>query len=208
MQLKENLTISLIGKYWVGKSTYAEDIANLLGLSILSIRKCLHEDPIIKQQFISGNVLIPDSEVFRVLNKQNLSWKLIDWFPRTIGQAKYLVESIENLLILILDTDDEIIEKRINNRLNCEKCLTSYSIWDDLSEWDKCSQENCWWRLIKRIEDVFLYEERKKSFLKDTKPAIEYINNLNKAQTIYLPNINIAQTKEYIKKHLKLLFNL
>ena len=202
------MTVSLIGRYWVGKSTYAEDIANLLGLSILSIRKCLHEDPIIKQKFISGNVLIPDSEVFRVLNKQNLSWKLIDWFPRTIGQAEYVVENTKNLLILVLDTDDETIENRINNRLNCETCLTPYSIWDGLLEWDKCTQKGCWWVLIKRIEDVFLYEERKKSFLKDTKPAIEYMNDIHKTQTIYLPNMSIAQTKEYIKDHLKFLFNL
>jgi len=202
---ESNLTLSLIGKYWVGKWTYSKGIADMLWLSILSIRQVLHQDHIIKNNYVANNVLIPDNEVFRVLSQYDLCWKLIDWFPRTKNQAQYLMENTRRLIVLVLDIDDKIIDERIINRISCPICNRSYNskLWYQ-KEWDNCVDINCNWILIRRLEDLEEnYAKRKQSFLIDTLPAIEYISNKNWSLLITLPDKNVIETEEYIIDYLK-----
>jgi len=74
-------------------------------------------------KLIAKGSLVPDSELFKLIesrineNENNL----LDGFPRTLPQAKWLINNYSSnfsIKIIYLDIPEEIMKQRIMNRLN------------------------------------------------------------------------------------------
>ncbi|MBO7066475.1 MAG: nucleoside monophosphate kinase [Alphaproteobacteria bacterium] len=74
-------------------------------------------------KIIARGELVPDSELFKLMESQitDDSDIILDGFPRTLDQAKWLVQKYANqfnIHVLYLDLSEEIMMFRINKRIN------------------------------------------------------------------------------------------
>ena len=131
---------------------------------------------------------------------------ILDGFPRTIKQAKMLDEiarEYDNVSIdkvIYIDIDKQIAIERIENRLICDNCGSSFN--KILINNDLCTK--CGGNLISRNDDnkeTFL--DRYETFLKETKPLINYykdklitIHNNSSLEEVYKNVDNILKGDE------------
>ena len=150
--------------------------------------------------------LVKDDIIKEVFTKEFEKTKnniILDGFPRTLSQAKMLddiyskCDNVESNRIIYIDIDKDIAIKRIENRLVCEECGSSYSklfVTDN-----KCIK--CGGNLISRSDDnkeTFL--DRYNTFLNETKPLLKYYGD--KVVTIY-NNTTLEETFKNVDEILK-----
>ncbi len=122
-------------------------------------------------KIIARGELVPDSELFKLMESQitDDSDIILDGFPRTLDQAKWLVQKYANLFnihVLYLDLSEEIMMFRINKRIN-----EGGGRADDA--------------------DTAAVRRRLDTFWKITVPAIEWLRT---AQGIKFSDIDASQT--------------
>ena len=63
-----------------------------------------------------------------LLEQQKVNY-ILDGYPRSYGQAKFLDSVIKPDLILLMDINKELAKKRIVGRRTCPQCNTIYNIY-------------------------------------------------------------------------------
>lgn len=114
---------------------------------------------------------------------------ILDGYPRTLDQAKFLDQATKELkkeidAAILIDVTEEEIVKRISNRRVCPNCGKVYNLITlKPKEDEKC--DVCGTKLIQRDDDKEdVVRERYKVYKKNTEPVIEYYRKNNKIITI------------------------
>jgi adenylate kinase len=127
---------------------------------------------------------------------------ILDGYPRTLDQAKFLDQATKELkkeidAAIWIDVTEEEIVKRISNRRVCPNCGKVYNLISlKPKEDEKC--DVCGTKLIQRDDDKEeVVRERYKVYKNNTEPVIEYYRKNNKIITI-----DGAQNVEDVTKEL------
>ena len=108
-----------------GKGTISKKLVKDFGLLHFSMGDLLREhvkletpSGIAAKEIILAGGLVPDKIVLDILvsSLKGKSSVLLDGFPRTIEQAKFVVENIHIDVVLALDIPHDVIIERISNR--------------------------------------------------------------------------------------------
>ena len=187
------MNLILLGPPGAGKGTQSQFIANKFNLYQLSTGDLLRNEIKKKTEIgikIEDIIAHGDFVVDEVVNKLleqiicNPSYRnriIFDGYPRNIKQAKnleFLLNSNNQSLnfILFLKVSREVIEKRILERLICEKCKKIFNKLTDKEEIDK---HVCGINYLKKRDDdnletiITRYEE----YMKKTKPVLDFYSS-------------------------------
>ena len=194
------MNIILFGPPGAGKGTQAKFISSKFHYKQVSTGDLLRDEmkrkPSLKKKIFkiinSGN-LVSDNIVSQLLeiiisNPAYFNKLIFDGYPRNIKQ----IEILENLLkkynqnryiVISLLVEKEVIEKRILGRIYCEKCKNIFNEYFDPPTQlnHNCSKKF----LIKRDDDnIDSILHRYETYMKVTKPVIEYYKKNNKFHEI------------------------
>lgn len=168
-----------LDKFWDGESFISDrEIADELGT----------EDPDIilgmkAKYFVDKGLFVPDfitNQLFKAFFKRKDHHnQVLDGYPRTVDQAKFLMELLEEKnskvdFILWVENEDEMIIKRTVNRRICPECGKVYHLVYAPPPDGKC--EICGVDVVQRSDDT---EDKIRSRLKEFKdkviPAMKYL---------------------------------
>lgn len=139
--------------------------------------------------FIDKGLLVPDDLTNEII-KERLSQAdcangfLLDGFPRTINQAKFLDQILHELNIKLdavinLDINHEILIDRITGRLVCPHCLAGYHIKTKPPKQAGIC-DICQTPLIQREDDnEETFVNRLNVYTKNTEALLDYYQNQN-----------------------------
>ncbi len=149
--------------------------------------------------------LVPNELVLELLKERLEQFDcqngyILDGFPRNLQQAKDYEEILSDIgkklgIVILIDLDREVAEKRISGRLSCPSCG---AVYNSSIEGSKPKKENicdnCDTTLVHRKDDdVATYGVRYQTYMNDTKPLIDYYNSKNA-----LYHVHGDRTKEEI----------
>jgi adenylate kinase len=202
------MKLVFLGPPGAGKGTQAKILSKKLNIPHISTGDIFREN--MKKQtelgkkaaeYTSKGLLVPD-EITNAMVGQRLKQKdcergfILDGYPRTIPQAKFLdsIQTIEKVINFGL-SDDEIV-KRISERRTCKYCDTVYHLTYKRPKQkgicDKCSGQ-----LVQRDDEKpRVVKKRLEVYKKQTEPLIDYYKNKGML-------INVDATPSIEKVHKK-----
>ena len=131
--------------------------------------------------YISQGLLVPDMVVFKVVEsafKQPNKGMVLDGFPRTLQQAKYLTEHYTINKVFYLQLDDDIAMERMLARRMCNDCGGVYNILSKKPIVEGIC-DVCGKPLVKRADDNDIaIKNRLELFHKETMPLTDYFTKL------------------------------
>ncbi|MGL4343054.1 MAG: adenylate kinase family protein [Metamycoplasmataceae bacterium] len=186
-----------------GKGTISHEIEKKLGLFHLSTGDIFREEisnqtplGIEVQNLVNSGKYVPDDITNKIvknkLEKLHSEKKnfILDGYPRTIDQAKFLNNlSLDKFKIILLKIDEETIIKRLNSRLFCPTCKKTYNSTIYLN--NECQSDKT--LLIKRKDDeVDAIKKRLEVYEKQTLSLINFYKDS--------PNYFEVSSNDEIKK--------
>lgn len=209
------MKIILLGPPGVGKGTQANNLSKKFNLPKISTGDILRDAA--KQETELGKkakecmekgILVPDEVVIGIIKEllkkeEYNNGFFLDGFPRTISQAKALVNVTDIDTVLNLKASDESIIKRLSTRRVCENCQTGFNIIS-LKPKQEGICDKCGGNLILRDDDKpETIKKRLEIYNNQTKPLIEYYEEKG-----ILKNINAEPSiKEVFEEAVKVLSN-
>jgi adenylate kinase len=185
------LNLVLLGPPGAGKGTQAERLVQDFGLPYYATGIILREavangSELGKEakQYMDDGELVPDELINNVIAERLDSGEaddgfLLDGFPRTIGQAEMLEETLNGrgrklTGALLIEAPDEDVVKRLSGRRTCAKGGHVYYVDFDPPKNDEvCDQDGS--RLIQRDDDKPETVRKRLSVYHDqTEPLIEW----------------------------------
>jgi len=187
------MKLILLGAPGAGKGTQSHIICRTLGIPTIStgdiIRHSMEdgtESGLAARQCVEAGRLVPDEIVTDMLRERLgqddcKNGFILDGFPRTLPQAKALVQ-MGAIIDYVVDIEvrDEVIEKRLSGRRICKDCGAAYHTQNNPSrKGDYC--EECGGGLITRRDDTpAVIRDRIKIYHEQTEPLRDYYNAAGK----------------------------
>ena len=181
----------LLGAPGSGKGTYAVELKEYYGIPHISTGEIFRKEiaskselGILANSYIEKGQLCPDDVTNEIVKKRLIEPDcvkgfILDGFPRTIPQAKFLDELLPIIgkrLEAVIDleiTDDEVI-RRIVNRRSCPKCREGYNLITKKPLRDGLC-DHCNVPLVQRDDDTEeTVKKRLKVYYNETEPLIKY----------------------------------
>ena len=160
--------IVLLGPPASGKGTQADRIASAFGVPHVSTgallrSECARGTALGREadEWTRKGLLVPDELAVRIVTtwmESNGPRFLFDGFPRTVGQAENLDDSLAARkapldLVVLLEVPDDEIRRRILDRLSCMNCGATYAAaLHGHSVGDPCPR--CGSPLVRRNDDT------------------------------------------------------
>lgn len=181
------MNITFISAPAAGKGLLSSMINEKYGYPHISIGDLLRgvDDEKVKKQLENGEFV--DNGLIAKLLSDRLSQSdckegfILDGFPRNMSQISIYEEVCEKAnnkknVIIVLDIPREIGEKRILGRRVCLNCGNVFNIMFENSKPKVPGVcDHCGHKLVQRTDDnLEVYERRYDTFLKETKPVIDY----------------------------------
>ena len=181
------MNITFISAPAAGKGLLSSMINEKYGYPHISIGDLLRgvDDERVKKQLENGEFV--DNGLIAKLLSDRLSQSdckegfILDGFPRNMSQISIYEEVCEKAnnkqnVIIVLDIPREIGEKRILGRRVCLNCGNVFNIMFENSKPKVPGVcDHCGHKLVQRTDDnLEVYERRYDTFLKETKPVIDY----------------------------------
>jgi len=181
------MKIIMLGAPGAGKGTQAAVVSRELGIPTISTGNILREamkngTPVgLKaKSFMESGKLVPDAVIIDIV-KERLSQDdcaqgyILDGMPRTIAQAEALEEAgIRFDAVVLMETEDADIEKRMSGRRVCPACGASFHIEANPPKEEGICDE-CGEKLIIRDDDrPETVRERLAVYHEQTEPLIEF----------------------------------
>jgi len=194
--------ILLMGAPGVGKGTQARELMAKWGIPQISTGDLLryhrdHGTPLGLQakQIMAEGHLVPDDLVNQMVAERLqqpdiVSGYILDGFPRTLGQAKWLDDhngSNPNALPVIavsIQVGYNELLRRITGRRNCPVCGTIYNIYLQPPKVDeKCDLDDT--SLARRSDDTEeVFRERMRTYDSQTAPVVEHYRALGRFEEV------------------------
>jgi adenylate kinase len=193
--ISKDQNIVIIGPSGSGKGTQAEFIVKTYGQKHIIAGDVLREitlgnstfGKLIKEKITQGifidDKLVNEAIMQKVKDVPKDQGIIIDGFPRTIGQAKYLEELIGEEgkkvpIAIYLNVSEKSVTYRMVNRRVCESCGELYHPPKSMS---LKSCEKCAGKLIKRVDDnEEAIQKRLRQFREEVMPVINFYRAKNR----------------------------
>jgi len=191
------MRIVLLGAPGAGKGTQAKTISEKLAIPHIStgdiFRFNIKENTplgIKAKKYIDKGELVPDEITVEIVknrlgNQDCAKGYILDGFPRTIPQAEYLDNILNEMninldLALLIDVKDEDILERMSGRRVCTNCGMTYNIVFNPTKvegiCDVCNSP-----VIQRADDAHeTVLSRLETYHKQTQPLIKYYEKAGK----------------------------
>ena len=191
------MDITLIGPSGVGKGTHATALETHYGLTHLVTGELLRENVerrravgFLASRYVREGVLVPDEVVDAMVAEWMWSTRptagvLFDGFPRTVYQAQFLDDLLEELgrgldAAIYLSASPTEIRRRLLGRIVCQDCHTSFHLTayppQIAGQCDVCSG-----RLAARPDDIpEMIRVRLRTFRRAIGPVLEYYREQNR----------------------------
>ena len=190
--------IILIAAPAAGKGTVSEDLVKKYNYTHISTGDILREMSKSEDEFgknlrnlLESGQLVSDDIVYEALKRRLLMDDLdngfiLDGFPRNLSQAmeydKILKETNKDLgVVIYLDVDREVLEKRITGRRICKECGSTYNVLTGVNTpkvdgiCDKCGGE-----LYQRSDDnAESFKTGYQTFMDKTYPLVKFYEDRN-----------------------------
>ena len=211
------MKIIFLGPPGAGKGTYASRLTPILENPHISTGDIVRDE--IKAQTELGKTireysdkgeLVPDEIIIKLLAKRLRKPDckrgfILDGFPRTIKQAEALDKISKIDLVINVNVPDEIIIKRLSNRIVCKRCGTVYNKLTLRPKRDNICDE-CSSQLYQREDDKpEVIQERLNVYRKKTEPLIEYYTKKELLKNVSCNDITIPP--EVIVEKIKSVIN-
>jgi len=181
------MKILILGAPGAGKGTQSDIISKKLNIPHISTGDILRKE--ISQgtelgkkvkEYVESGRLVPDEIIADILlnelkNDVYKNGYILDGFPRNIDQAKILEnKGISFDRVVLIDTSEDEVLKRLSGRRVCEKCGAVYNIYYNKPKIDGIC-DNCGGKLIQRDDDKEdVVKRRFEVFYNQTMPVIKY----------------------------------
>lgn len=188
----ENIIV-LFGKPGAGKGTRLskflegkEDQFEVLSVGKL-LRKAVNEQTELGQRaksYMDSGKLVPDDIVNAIAIEGLKNAKkpiFTDGFPRTVAQAKAMLDSgVRPTTVVELYVDDEVVIERSRIRIVCKSCNEPYTTTDFKSPKVKGVCDKCGSELVKRIDDdERVVRNRLEVYRNETHPVLKVMKEAN-----------------------------
>jgi adenylate kinase len=194
--------ILLLGAPGVGKGTQAKELVARWGIPQISTGDLLrynrdHGTPLgLKaKEIMAAGKLVPDDLVnemvaARLRQPDTASGYILDGFPRTLGQAKWLDEQIGAdatalpVIAVSINVGYNELLRRITGRRSCPKCGAIYNIYLQPPKVDeKCDVDGS--PLVRRSDDTEeVFRERMRTYDSQTAPVVEHYRALGRFEEV------------------------
>ena len=139
--------ILVLGAPGVGKGTQAKELVKLWGIPQISTGDLLRynvengtelgklADPIMKRGGLVPDSLVQDMVIARLAKPDTARGFILDGFPRTLGQANWVDETLAQkpgalpVVAVRIQVDYTQLLHRVTGRRNCPVCGTIYNIY-------------------------------------------------------------------------------
>jgi adenylate kinase len=192
--------ILLLGAPGVGKGTQAKELVAKWGIPQISTGDLLRDNrdrgtPLGQKakELMAAGKLVPDDLVNemvaeRLKQPDTANGYILDGFPRTLGQAKWLdghlgTDSLPVIAVSIQVGYNELL-RRITGRRTCPKCGTIYNIYLQPPKVDeKCDLDGT--PLVRRSDDTEeVFRERMRTYESLTAPVVEHYRALGRFEEV------------------------
>lgn len=188
------MKLILLGAPGCGKGTQAKKISDKYSIPHISTGDIFRENiqkqtPIglkVKKSMDTGN-LCPDDLTIELV-KDRLEQPdvtkayLLDGFPRNIFQAEALEDISEPDMVININVDFAVIERRVTGRRSCVQCKGTFHV-DNLENEKICPV--CSGELVVRKDDTpEIVKDRIEVYKKQTSPLIEFYQDKGKLVNI------------------------
>lgn len=176
------MNIVLIGAPGSGKGTLGANLEKAFGYKHISVGKLMREEAKTNakiKETINNGSLVDNKTIKQILQKRLKQTDcckgyILDGYPRSLLQAKDLVEIADIDYVIFLKIKEEEIYNRLTNRLSCTKCN---SVYDKRSENINICK-NCGSNLEVRSDDnLQTIKKRLKVFNQNKKQLLEFFEN-------------------------------
>jgi adenylate kinase len=194
--------ILLLGAPGAGKGTQAKDLAAKWGIPQISTGDLLrtnrdHGTPLgLKaKQVMDEGKLVPDDLVNamvaeRLKQPDTANGYILDGYPRTLGQAKWLDEHVGAdakalpVIAVSIQVGYNELLRRITGRRICPVCGTIYNIYLQPPKVDeKCDQDGT--PLVRRSDDTEeVFRERMRTYDSQTAPVVEHYREQGRFEAV------------------------
>ena len=178
------MNIVIFGPPGIGKGSISSLVKEKYKIPHIATGNILRESADRKiKEYMEKGLLVPDSEVMRIIEgrlreKDCKKGFILDGFPRTIEQAKFLDKNkirIDTVLNLVAAT--ETIVARLSGRLICPKCGAIYHV-KNIPPKKEGICDKCGSKLVQRADDKpDVIKNRIQVYQKQTKELIDFYRN-------------------------------
>lgn len=205
----------LLGPPGAGKGTQADRLREDFDLPYYATGNILRdaiasESELGKQakEIVDAGDLVPDDLIFKVIEERLDSPEaqdgfLLDGFPRTIGQAELLEQSLDRrgrrlTAALLIDAPDDEVVRRLSGRRQCVKNQHVYHVeFDPPKNEGVCDQDGS--RLIQRDDDQpETVKKRLEVYHDQTEPLIKWYSDRG-----LLRRFDGTRTPEEVNSHIR-----
>ena len=189
------MRIVLLGAPGAGKGTQCKSIVNQYGLLHLSSGDILRQERASgselgkkAQSYMDSGALVPDDIIIEMMIKAigqaSDTGFILDGFPRTVNQAIELDKSLTKAgqkidIIINLEVDVKVIQKRITGRRSCPVCGAVYHI-ENMKPKVEGICDNDGSELIQRPDDTLeVVANRLEAYYQQTQPLVDYYKKNN-----------------------------
>ncbi|MBI5682274.1 MAG: adenylate kinase [Deltaproteobacteria bacterium] len=181
----------LLGPPGAGKGTQCQKLVDRYKIPQISTGDILRTAVRDKSQigleakaYMDGGLLVPDAVVVKIVIERLKQGDcsngfILDGFPRTIGQAETLEDTLKEMgkridSVISIDVPDDEVIKRLSGRRVCRVCNQGYHIlFNPPLNADRCSK--CGGELYQRDDDrEEVIKARLKIYNEQTSPLKEY----------------------------------
>lgn len=181
-----------------GKGTMSELLIEKYGYTHISTGDILREMAKVDDELghtikdlLQKGELIPDDIVYSAVERR-LAMKdldngyILDGFPRNLSQALEYDKILEKIhrdlgVVIVLEADKEILERRITGRRICSDCKATYNVLTGVNtpkNEEVC--DKCGGKLYQREDDNYeSFQNRYQTYLDKTLPLVDYYKNKN-----------------------------
>ena len=194
--------ILLLGAPGVGKGTQAKELVAKWGIPQISTGDLLryHRDHgtelgVKAKEIMNAGKLVPDDLVNQMVAERlkqpdTAKGYILDGFPRTLGQAKWLDQHLGAdpkalpVIAVSINVGYNELLRRITGRRTCQACGTIYNIYLQPPKVDeKCDLDGT--PLVRRSDDTEeVFRERMRTYESQTAPVVEHYRALGRFEEV------------------------